>query len=147
MLRRTPWIALSATLLIACTHGLGKGDLGAAATPSTPAAAAPVPPKLKVTRFKENPIIRPEMLPEGDGENINGPSLIKVPDWIEKPLGKYYLYFSHHKGPHIRLAYADRLAGPWKVYGPGTLSVQQVASTNDYRINNKSHIAIAELTW
>ena len=30
--------------------------------------------------------------------NINGPSLIKVPHWMENPLGKYYLYFAHHKG-------------------------------------------------
>ncbi|MEL6255301.1 MAG: hypothetical protein AAFR87_25050 [Bacteroidota bacterium] len=48
--------------------------------------------------------------------NINGPSLIRVPDWLPHPLGKYYLYFAHHKGPYIRLAYADSLSGPWKVY-------------------------------
>ena len=29
----------------------------------------------------QNPIIRPEMLPGSDGDNINGPSLIRVPDW------------------------------------------------------------------
>jgi hypothetical protein len=34
-------------------------------------------------------------------------------------LGKYYLYFSHHQGKYIRLAYADQVTGPWKIYKPG----------------------------
>ena len=38
--------------------------------------------------------------------NINGPCLIKVPKWVENPLGKYYLYFAHHKGDRIKLAVA-----------------------------------------
>jgi hypothetical protein len=61
------------------------------------------------------------------GSNINGPSLIQVPDWIDNPLGKYYLYFAHHQGEYIRLAYADQLEGPWKIYQPGTLHVDQTA--------------------
>ena len=62
-------------------------------------------------RLFGGPIIRPHM--DGRmGGNINGPSLIRVPDWIERPLGAYYLYFAHHKGEYIRLAYADRLEGP-----------------------------------
>jgi len=71
---------------------------------------------LSVERLPNNPIIIPEMLPGSDGENINGPSLIKVPSWIEDASGKYYLYFAHHIGKYIRLAYADDLAGPWKIY-------------------------------
>ena len=63
-------------------------------------------------RLKVNPIITPGMLPSGDGDNINGPSMIKVPDWIQSPLGKYYLYFAHHQGKYIRLAYADHPEGP-----------------------------------
>ena len=55
--------------------------------------------------------------------NINGPALIAVPDWLPDPLGKYYLYFAHHKGDHIRMAYADRIEGPWTVHEPGTLSL------------------------
>ncbi|TDF92025.1 hypothetical protein E1757_30965 [Paenibacillus piri] len=59
-------------------------------------------------------------------DNINGPSLIKVPDWIENPLGAYYLYFAHHEtGQNIRLAYADSLTGPWTLYEPGTLQIGQ----------------------
>ncbi|MGB9624882.1 MAG: hypothetical protein ACPMAQ_08465 [Phycisphaerae bacterium] len=76
-----------------------------------------------VRRFASNPIIRPDMN-ASIGDNINGPSLIRVPDWVEKPLGRYYLYFAHHKGTRIRLAYADRLEGPWKVYAPGVLRLE-----------------------
>lgn len=78
---------------------------------------------MEIRRFSENPIIRPNM-DSRMGENINGPSLIRVPDWIEKPLGRYYLYFAHHQGKYIRLAYADRLSGPWKTYEPGTLQLE-----------------------
>ena len=75
---------------------------------------------MKVTRFPENPIIRPNM-DARMGDNINGPSLIRVPDWVERPLGRYYLYFAHHDGRYIRLAYADDLHGPWQTYEPGVL--------------------------
>ncbi|MEZ4572814.1 MAG: hypothetical protein R2849_21345 [Thermomicrobiales bacterium] len=57
-------------------------------------------------------------------ENIQGPSLIRVPGWVE-PLGRYYLYFADHKGRYIRLAYANNLAGPWTVHGPGSLQLEQ----------------------
>jgi len=79
---------------------------------------------LKVVQFEQNPIIRPEMLPGKDGANINGASLIRVPDWVEKPLGRYYLYFAHHGGSYIRLAIADRLEGPWRVHKTGVLSLK-----------------------
>jgi hypothetical protein len=54
-------------------------------------------------------------------DNINGPSLIRVPEWVQNPLGKYYLYFAHHQGTYIRLAYANKLEGPWRLHGPGVL--------------------------
>lgn len=75
-------------------------------------------------RLATNPIITAEMLPGNDGENINGPSLIRVPGWVQKPLGKYYLYFAHHQGRYLRLAYAEQVDGPWKVYEPGTLELE-----------------------
>lgn len=59
------------------------------------------------------------------GGNINGPSLIKVPDWLAAPLGRYYLYFAHHEGTYIRLAVADELTGPWSIHAPGCLSLEQ----------------------
>ena len=57
------------------------------------------------------------------GHNINGPSLIRTPDWIPDALGRYYLYFAHHTGDHIRLTYADALEGPWRIYPPGVLAL------------------------
>src|SRR5690606_15402388 len=72
-------------------------------------------------RFAANPIISQASLPGKDGENINGPSLIKAPDWLPNKLGNYYLYFAHHGGTYIRLAYADQLDASWNIYDKGTL--------------------------
>src|SRR6266542_563822 len=77
---------------------------------------------MNVRRFPQNPIIRPNM-DARMGENINGPSLIRVPEWEEQSLGTYYLYFGHHQGKYIRLAYADALEGPWRTYEPGVLDL------------------------
>jgi hypothetical protein len=79
---------------------------------------------MRIARLPGNPIIRPHM-DARMGTNINGPSLIRVPHWIDDPLGTYYLYFADHKGHYIRLAYADRLEGPWRMYEPGTLQLAQ----------------------
>ncbi|MFK7865663.1 MAG: hypothetical protein AB8B95_15715 [Pseudohongiellaceae bacterium] len=79
--------------------------------------------RLSITRLSNGPIIHPSLHPS-IGENIQGPSLIKVPDWIVNPLGKYYLYFADHKGLYIRLAYADSLLGPWKIHVPGSLKIE-----------------------
>lgn len=68
------------------------------------------------------PIIRPHM--DGRmGSNVQGPSMIRVPDWVECPLGRYYLYFADHKGSYIRLAAADAPQGPWRMYEPGSLQL------------------------
>jgi hypothetical protein len=53
--------------------------------------------------------------------NINGPTVIRVPNWIRRPLGRYYMYFAHHKGSYIRMAYADSPLGPWQLHSPGVL--------------------------
>ena len=82
---------------------------------------------MKALRLSGNPMITPNT-PGADermGENINGPSLIRAPQWLASPLGKYYLYFAHHRGTYIRLAYADDLEGPWRIHPPGTLSLEQ----------------------
>ena len=79
---------------------------------------------MNVRRFASNPIIHLGSA-VGLGGNVNGPSLIQSPGWIDRPLGRYYLYFAHHQGDHIRLAYSDNLEGPWRVYQPGTLRLEQ----------------------
>jgi hypothetical protein len=75
-----------------------------------------------VTRLLDAPIITPDLHPSL-GQNLQGPSLIRVPEWVAAPLGTYYLYFADHKGRYIRLAYADSLRGPWTVYPPGSLQL------------------------
>ena len=78
---------------------------------------------VRAVRLSAEPIVRPHM--DGRmGANINGPSLIRVPEWLEEPLGRYYLYFAHHKGTYVRLAFADALAGPWRMHVPGTLALE-----------------------
>ena len=68
----------------------------------------------RAIRFKQNPLITVDTSPSL-GDNVNGPSIVRAPAWIKQPLGRYYAYFAHHKGRHIRLAYADAIAGPWNV--------------------------------
>jgi hypothetical protein len=75
-----------------------------------------------VERLIDRAIIGPDLHPS-IGRNIQGPSLIRVPDWIESPLGRYYLYFADHKGAYIRLAFADELKGPWQIHEPGSLQI------------------------
>ena len=78
---------------------------------------------MNVRRLDTNPIITPDM-DERMGHNINGPSLIRIPDWMPDPLGKYYLYFGHHRGTYIRLATSDHLEGPWRIHTPGVLDLE-----------------------
>lgn len=79
---------------------------------------------IRVTRLANGPIIGSDLHPS-IGTNIQGPSLILVPNWIEDRLGAHYLYFADHKGSYIRLAYADHLAGPWRVHPSGSLHLAQ----------------------
>ena len=79
---------------------------------------------MRVERLLDAPIVTTETDPR-IGLNIQGPSLIRVPEWVKAPLGEYYLYFADHKGRYIRLAYADDLAGDWKVHSPGSLQLEE----------------------
>src|SRR5262245_34690252 len=90
-------------------------------------AAQPVAPvTIRATRLPQNPLITLGSS-KTLGDNINGPSIIRVPSWVDRPLGRYYMYFAHHMGAHIRMAYADAIAGPWHVYEPGVLQVKDTA--------------------
>ncbi|MFL2762045.1 MAG: hypothetical protein ACJ0A3_03790 [Dehalococcoidia bacterium] len=103
---------------------------------------------MKVERFLGNPILsvstHPETLDDLPG-NINGPSVIRVPDWVKNPLGKYYMYYGHHRGTYIRLAYADYIEGPWFVYAPGVLKMEDAYAIHhiaspDVHIDNDQQI-------
>jgi hypothetical protein len=79
---------------------------------------------VSVQRLGDGPIIRPNM-DRRMGSNIAEPSLIRVPEWVDRPMGRYYLYFADHEGTYIRLAYADDVTGPWTTYEPGSLQIEQ----------------------
>jgi hypothetical protein len=78
------------------------------------------------TRLKQNPLITVDTSPSL-GNNVNGPTVIRVPDWVSRPLGRYYMYFANHMGSFIRLAYTERITGPWTIYEPGVLHVRDTA--------------------
>lgn len=105
---------------------------------SPPSGSAPA---FGVERLPGNPILHRDRTPFV-GRNINGPSLIAAPPWLENPLGRYYLYFAHHRGTYIRLATADRLEGPWTVYETGTLGLAGSHFPTDGR---RPHIASPDL--
>ncbi|MFC1560678.1 hypothetical protein ACFL3W_01925 [Pseudomonadota bacterium] len=72
------------------------------------------------TYLVDAPIISVDAFPQLGG-NINGPSMIRCPDWIPRPPAKYLLYFAHHEGRSIRLALSDHLRGPWRLHTPPPL--------------------------
>lgn len=76
-----------------------------------------------VDRFATNPLVTPDS-DDTLGTNINGPAVIRAPEWVEDPHGRYYMYFAHHQGTYVRLAYADDLEGPWEIHSPGTLQLE-----------------------
>lgn len=84
-------------------------------------------PRWNAVRSPGNPLLTVEsegMVAEHGYANVNGPSVIRVPSWIEAPLGRYYMYFAHHRGSFMRLAYADDVDGPWTVWKEGVLHLQ-----------------------
>jgi hypothetical protein len=101
------------------------GGLGLAAVAAgLPLSGSAAANGYRVRRLVDHPIVAPGM--DGRmGRNIEGPSLIAAPKWLPNRLGAYYLYFADHKGDYIRLAYADRLEGPWKIHTPGSLQFSQ----------------------
>ena len=83
----------------------------------------------RAVRFPENPIIHAGLDSE-IGTNFNGPSLIRAPEWVSNRLGRYYLYFAHHEGTFIRMAYADSIHGPWKIFKGGVLGLEHTVCQN-----------------
>ena len=97
---------------------------------------------------RSNPIITANMFPSNrrgsDGSNINGPSMIRIPGWIPRSQranrrANYYLYFGHHDGDYIRMAWSASPTGPFTLYradaGVGTRGVMD---------NNNTHITLDE---
>ena len=43
---------------------------------------------IRAIRFTQNPLVTVDSSPSL-GRNVNGPAVIRVPDWVERPLGRY----------------------------------------------------------
>ena len=93
-----------------------------------------------VRRLNDRPIIHGALFNGAGGKNINGPSLIAAPPWLRKPLGRFYLYFAHHGGDSIRLAFADRLEGPWSLVEGGTLRLADASACRDHIASPDVHL-------
>jgi hypothetical protein len=93
---------------------------------ATLAVATVAAQAIRVTRLPANPLITVATSPSLGG-NVNGPTVIRVPDWVERPLGRYYMYFANHEGHFIRLAYANAATGPWTLHEPGVLHERDTA--------------------
>jgi hypothetical protein len=108
-------------------HRTGSGTaLLVALLASPPSPGARAAEGIRATRLAQNPLITVDSSPSLGG-NVNGPTVIRVPDWVDRPLGRYYMYFANHTGVFIRLAYADAVTGPWRIHEPGVLQVRDTA--------------------
>jgi hypothetical protein len=101
---------------------------------------------MRVQRLLDGPIISADLHPS-IGANIQGPSMIRTPDWIEGRLGGYYLYFADHKGRYIRLAYADSLMGPWEIHRPGSLQLEESRFLTEPPKVTPEQVAQFEARW
>lgn len=102
------------------------------------------------------PIIDQQMFADAgvrsEGENINGPSLIRIPDWISRsnrahPSAVYYFYFGDHVGDYIRMAWAEEVTGPWHLYQSGSrvpIGDRGVLDNGRRDINLSNRIVIEE---
>ncbi len=72
--------------------------------------------------LNDAPLIDAESSP-GLGGNVNGPALLRAPEWLPNPPGRYLLYFAHHEGHSIRLAYSDDLPGHWQLHRPPPMTL------------------------
>ncbi len=91
-------------------------------------AAHGLSPALQVTRCGTEPIIDASTFTSigaSGSDNINGSSCVRIPDWVAAvdraaPGAQYYLYFAHHNGNEIRMAWAADIEGPWTLFNMGT---------------------------
>jgi hypothetical protein len=109
---------LTASVLVAIA--IVSSHITVAQSRTSPAIA------VSAQRFAQNPLVTLNSSATL-GDNIDGPTVIRVPAWVNRPLGRYYMYFAHHMGHFIRIAYADAVTGPWTVYEPGVLPVADTA--------------------
>jgi len=93
-------------------------------------AQAGTPSPLPEFHLKEV-VLHPKDLKYAPTEDLIHPTIVKVEGKVEKPLGKYYLYYAPHKHIATSMAYSDSLEGPWKEYPSNP--VVKVPSAPDIR--------------
>ena len=97
---------------------------------------------------RSNPIITRNMFPidrqSSDGANIDGPSMIRIPSFVSNDQransnARYYLYFGHHDGDYIRMAWSASPAGPFTLF-------RADANVGERGVmdNNNTHIQLDE---
>ncbi|MFB3902385.1 MAG: hypothetical protein ACE15E_02945 [Acidobacteriota bacterium] len=83
---------------------------------------APESPKDTFLRFSGNPLLDG---PKLGLRRIMFPSVIRVPEWVKQPKGKFYMYYAEHSGTSIYVAAADRPEGPWKPLPDPVLTIDR----------------------
>ena len=108
------YIVLISLLILTCT-GIGQDSLL----------------QTTITRLNGgNPVIDANWfgqfgITNSERNNINGPCLIKLPSWLNAadridPSAQYYLYFGHHSGNYIRMAWSTNIEGPYTMFNAGS---------------------------
>src|SRR5688500_1273924 len=120
--RRTPALEVQSPIMVMMRLGTAA-IIAALLTTIVPSAQVAPATTVRVTRFATNPLVTVKSSATLGG-NVNGPTVIRVPSWVQKPLGRYYMYFANHRDVFIRLAYADDVKGPWKIHEPGVWHVR-----------------------
>jgi hypothetical protein len=87
------------------------------------------------TLILSNSIIKNEFL-----DNINGPCCIRVPKFVNNSPGKYLLYFAHHSGEFIRLAYSNLLFQDWRILDTQICPVNEAVDFYDHVASPEVHI-------
>lgn len=101
---------------------------------------------MKVVRFAQNPLVSPASSP-AIGSNINGPSVIHKPEWLTRLPGQYLMYFAHHQGNYIRLAWAETLHGPWNIFDEEIFPLDEApceshVASPDIHVNEEERLII-----
>ena len=93
---------------------------------------------------RSNPIIFRNMFPSNrrssQGDNIDGPSMIRVPNFVQNRANsnaRYYLYFGHHDGDYIRMAWSRDPDRGFNLYRAGaSVGTRGVLDNNNTNITN-----------
>jgi regulation of enolase protein 1 (concanavalin A-like superfamily) len=123
-----------------------NADSVAPPVPSSVAPATADSPGYDLPRFRSTgEIVDPldDTLPWNPTHEFIFPSLFHAGEYLEQPLGEWYIYYGPHDPPGgINLMYADDLDGPWTQYqGNPVIS-------NDWAPHyNVSHVASPDAVW